>query len=138
MAGICNSEQNAEIDQEAINAGWNKQDLNFHTHTRRHIIDHYQEELLPREINQTSQKARNQRIILSTVSLPKPSFDSQETNFYQVLNKRKSIRTYKSSPITIKALGNLLWHSMHTREEIICDPALTRSYEGLLRPVASA
>ena len=27
---------------------------------------------------------------------------------------------------------------MHTREEIICDPALTRSYEGLLKPVASA
>ena len=138
MAGICNSEQNAEIDQDAIKAGWNRQDLRFHSHTRRHIIGHYQEELLPREINKTSPKARNQRIILSTVSLPKPSVDSQETNFYQVLNKRKSIRTYKTSPISIKALGSLLWYSMHTREEIICDPALTRSYEGLLKPVASA
>ena len=138
MAGICNSEQNAEIDQDAIKSGWNKQDLSFHSHTRRHIIDHYQEELLPREINEASPKARNQRIILSTVSLSKPSIGSQETNFYQVLNKRKSIRTYKTSPISIKALGSLLWYSMHTREEIICDPALTRSYEGLLRPVASA
>ena len=138
MAGICNSEQNAEIDQDAIKAGWNKQDLSFHSHTRRHIVDRHLEELPPREINRMSPQARNQRIILNTLSLPKPSIDSQKTDFYQVLQKRKSIRTYKTSPIAIKALGSLLWHSMHTKEIIICDPALTRSYEGLLRPVASA
>ena len=138
VAGVCNSEQNAEIDQEAIKAGWNKQDLSFHNHTRRHIIDCYQEESSPREIKRTSPPARTQRIVISTVSLPKPSFDDQASNFYQVIQKRQTIRSYNSKPITAKALGSLLWYSMHTREEILCDPALPRSYEGLLRPVASA
>ena len=138
VVGICNSEHNAEIDQEAISAGWSSQDLNFHNHTRRHIIDLHQEELLPRVIKKESPPARNQRIVLSTISLPQPSIDNQSSNFYQIIRKRKTIRTYTSHPISIKALGNLLWHSMHTREEILCDPALPRSYEGLLRPVASA
>ena len=138
VVGICNSEHNAEIDQEAISAGWSIQDLNFHHHTRRHIVDLHQEGLLPREINRTSPPARNQRVVLSTVSLPQPSIDNQNSNFYQIIQKRQTIRTYNSNPISIKALGSLLWYSMHTREEILCDPALPRSYEGLLRPVASA
>ena len=138
MVGICNSEHNAEIDQEAIRAGWNKQDLSFHNHTRRHIIDRCQEELLHRNINRPLPPARNQRIILSTVPLPQPKIKKQDADFYQIIRKRQTIRSYNSNPITLEALGNLLWYSVHTREEIICDPALPRSYEGLLRPVASA
>ncbi len=138
MAGICNSEHNTEIDQEAIRTGWSRQDLNFHHHTRRHIIDLYQEETVQREINKTPPPAKNQRIVLSTVPLPQPSINNQNSNFYQIILKRKTIRTYDFRPITIGSLGNLLWYSMHTRDKILCDPALPRSYEGLIRPVASA
>ena len=138
VTGICDENQNTDIDQEAIEAGWNRQDLSFHEHTRRHIVDLQAEESLPRPISRKIPPAKRQRIILSTVSLPPPAIDNQKTNFYQVIQKRQSIRAYNSKPITAKELGNLLWYSMHTREEITCDPALPRSYEGLLRPVASA
>ncbi len=138
MAGICNSEHNTEIDQEAIRTGWSSQDLNFHYHTRRHIIDLHQEEIVTRESNKTPPTAKNQRIVLSTVPLPQPSTNNKNTDFYQIILKRKTIRTYDSHPVTIKSLGNLLWYSTHTRDKVLCDPALPRSYEGLIRPVASA
>ena len=138
VAGICNTNHNADIDQEAIEAGWNRQDLSFHQQTRRHIVDLKAEESLTKPIDRKAPPAKHQRIILSTVSLPTPSIDNQKTNFYQVIQQRQSIRAYDSNPVSAEALGNLLWYSMHTREEILCDPALPRSYEGLLRPVASA
>ena len=138
VTGICDENHNTDIDQEAIEAGWNRQDLSFHQHTRRHIVDLQAEESLPRPISRKIPPAKRQRVILSTVSLPSPAIDNQKTNFYQVIQKRQSIRAYNSKPITARQLGSLLWYSMHTREEITCDPALPRSYEGLLRPVASA
>ena len=136
--GICNNNNNAEIDQETITAGWNRHDLCFHRHTRGHFIDTYKQGLLPKAISKKSPPAKYQRIILNTVSLPKPSLKEQYSNFYQIIQARKTIRSYSSEPITARALGTLLWYSMHTREEITCDPGLLRSYEGLLRPVASA
>lgn len=138
VTGICNTNNNANIDQEAFQAGWNRQDLSFHQHTRRHFIDLHQEQLSPKIIKKKPPPAKHQRIILSTVPLPKPSFNDQNANFYQIIQTRQTIRTYSSNPVTAKALGNLLWYSMHTREEILIDPSLPRSYEGLLRPVASA
>ena len=138
VVGICNANNNAEIDQDAINAGWNRQDLSFHGRTRGHFVDRHKEELLPRAIDRKSAPAKHRRIILSTVSLPKPSINNQNSNFYQIIQTRQTIRAYNSEPVTAKGLGSLLWYSMHTREEITCDPTLPRSYEGLLRPVASA
>ena len=138
VTGICNTNNNANIDLEAFQAGWNRQDLSFHQHTRRHFIDLHQEQLSPQIIKKKPPPAKHQRIILSTAPLPKPSFNDQNSNFYQIIQTRQTIRTYSSNPVTAKALGNLLWYSMHTREEILIDPSLPRSYEGLLRPVASA
>ena len=138
VIGLCNANNNAEIDQEAITAGWNRQDLSFHSHTRGYFIDLHKEELSPKSINKKSPPAKHKRIILSTVLLPKPSINNQNSNFYEIIQKRQTIRTYNSIPVSARALGYLLWYSMHTREEITCDPALPRSYEGLLRPVASA
>ena len=138
VIGIHNNNNNVEIDQEAITAGWNRQDLSFHEYTRGQFIDLQKEELLPKAIYKKSPPAKHQRIILSKISLPKPSFNNTNSNFYQIIQKRKTIRNYNSDPVTAGALGSLLWYSMRTREEIICDPALPRSYEGLLRPVASA
>lgn len=138
VVGICNTSNNVEIDQEAITAGWNRQDLSFHQHTRGHFIDRCKEELLPKTIDKKTPPAKHQRIILSKVSLPRPSINNQISNFYQIIQARQTIRAYSSMPVTAKALGSLLWYSMHTREEITCDPGLPRSYEGLLRPTASA
>ena len=136
--GICNTQHIATIDAEAIAAGWSKEDLTFHCHTRRQSIDLHQEESLAKEFSTNTPKARHQRIILNTVKLKQPLPHQHNSNFFQVIEKRKTIRTYNNQPINSEALGHLLWHSMHTREEICCDPGLPRSYEGLLRPVASA
>ena len=138
IAGISNTNQNIEIDLEPIKAGWSRQDLTFHHNTRCNSVDLDNEDSWTKPVTRQGPPAKHQRIILSRLTLPKPSIHLHNTNFYQIIQKRQTIRAYQTRPINIEALGNLLWYSMHTREEILCDPGLPRAYEGLLRPVASA
>ena len=138
VIGVCNNNRNADIDAEAIESGWSREDLAFHCHTRRNIVIFRRDDSHLKENNQNNPPAKHQRIIIDRVPLSRLSNRNYNSNFYQIIQKRQTIRAYNAKPVSAEALGTLLWYSMHTREEILCDPGLPRSYEGLLRPVASA
>ena len=138
VAGLCDDQGVAEIDRHAVEAGWTSRDLAFHCQTREHEIDLSRMESFQTAVIQEQLPAKHRRIILQTVALPEPSRINRNLNFFQVIRDRHTIRTYRDQPINSAVLSALLWHSMHIKEEIICDPGLPRSYEGLLRPVASA
>ena len=138
VAGLCDEQGVADIDRHAVEAGWTSRDLAFHCQTREHEIDLSRMESSQTAVIQEQLPAKHQRIILQTVALPEPSRIHCDLNFFQVIRDRHTIRTYQNQPISSAVLSALLWHSMRIKEEIICDPGLPRSYEGLLRPVASA
>ncbi|WP_244279633.1 SagB family peptide dehydrogenase [Synechococcus sp. UW179A] len=138
VAGICDGQGVADIDQEAVDACWTAEDLAFHCHTRERMIDLFCDQSQQKLIEKQQFPAKHQRIILGSAALPKPSRINHNLSFFQVVRERKTIRVYQEQPINAGLLSDFLWHSMHIREEILCDPALSRAYSGLLRPVASA
>ena len=138
VAGVCDGEGVVDIDKEAVDAGWTPEDLAFHCHTREQFIDVCRNQSLPKPINKQRLPAKHQRIVLSTAALPEPSRIHHNLSFFQVVCERKTVRAYHEQPVTAGVLSDFLWYSMHIREEIICDPGLSRAYSGLLRPVASA
>ena len=138
VAGVCDGEGVVDIDQEAVDAGWTPEDLAFHCHTREQMIDVCRDQSLPKPINHQRFSAKHQRIVLSTAALPEPSHIHHNLSFFQVVRERKTIRAFHEQPVTAGVLSDFLWYSMHIREEILCDPGLSRAYSGLLRPVASA
>ena len=138
VAGLCDEQGVVDIDRHAVEAGWTSRDLVFHCQTLEHEIDLSRMESFQTAVIQEQLPAKHRRIILQTVALPEPSRINRNLNFFQVIRDRHTIRTYRDQPINSAVLSALLWHSMHIKEEIICDPGLPRSYEGLLRPVASA
>ena len=138
VAGVCDGEGVADIDRNLDAAGWTCEDLTFHRHTREQMIDLCRNSLPQKVVDKYQFPAKYQRIILSVEALPKPSHLKNDLGFFQVIHKRKTIRAYQEKPINAGLLSDFLWHSMHVREEILCDPGLPRAYPGLLRPVASA
>ena len=138
IVGVCDDQDVADIDQEAVEVGWTTEDLAFHCHTRGQMIDLCRHQSTPTSNDIRQLPAKHQRIILSTAALPRPSRINHDLSFFQVVRERKTIRTYQEQPVTAAVLSDFLWHSMHIREEILCDPGLSRAYPGLLRPVASA
>ncbi|WP_231856313.1 SagB family peptide dehydrogenase [Synechococcus sp. MIT S9508] len=138
IAGVCDHEGVVDIDKDAVDAGWTPEDLAFHCHTREQMIDVCRDPSPPKPINKQQFPAKHQRIILSTAVLPEPSHNHHNLGFFQVVRERKTIRAYHEQPVTAGVLSDFLWYSMHIREEILCDPGLSRAYSGLLRPVASA
>ena len=138
VAGVCDAQGVADIDQEAVDAGWTPEDLAFHCHTREQMVDLFRYQSQQKSIAKKQFPAKHQRIILGTAALPTPSRINHNRSFFQVVRERKTIRAYQEQPINAGLLSDFLWHSMHIREEILCDPVLPRAYSGLLRPVASA
>ena len=138
IAGLCDVQGVPDVDKEAVDAGWTAEDLEFHCHTREQMIDLCSGQSVPRPVDQERYPAKHQRIILCSQSLPRPSRINNNLSFFQVIHSRKTIRSYQDKPVNVSVLADFLWHSMHIREEIRCDPGLPRAYEGLLRPVASA
>ena len=138
VAGVCDDHGVADIDQTAVESGWTEQDLAFHCHTRNHTIDLCRSERSPTVFINRQLPAKHQRIVLETVALPGPSRINHSLSFFQVIRDRQTVRVYQEQPITAGLLSDFLWHSMHIREEILCDPGLSRSYQGLLRPVAGS
>ena len=138
VVGNCDGEGVVDIDKEAVDAGWTLEDLAFHCHTREQMMDVCRYSLPPKPIDKQHFPAKHQRIILSTAALPEPSHNHHNLSFFQVVRERKTIRAYHEQPVTAGVLSDFLWHSMHIRDEILCDPGLSRAYSGLLRPVASA
>lgn len=138
VAGVCDHQGVADVDQEAVEAGWTTEDLAFHCHTRGQMIDLCRHRSTLTSNDKKQLPAKHQRIILCTADLPVPSRINHNLSFFQVVRERKTIRTYQEQPVTAAVLSDFLWHSMHIREEILCDPGLSRAYSGLLRPVASA
>lgn len=47
-------------------------------------------------------------LTITTFSLPKPFFD-QAVDFGEILQRRRSIRDYQQTPLSLKELANLLW-----------------------------
>ena len=138
VAGVCDGEGVVDIDRDVDAAGWTSEDLAFHRYTREQMIDLCRNSSPPKAIDKNQFPAKFQRIILSVEALSRPSRLNNDLGFFQVVRERKTIRTYQEKPINADLLSDFLWHSMHVREEILCDPALSRAYPGLLRPVASA
>ena len=138
VAGVCDGEGVADIDRDVDAAGWTFEDLAFHCHTREQMIDLCRNQSPPKLVDKDQFPAKYQRIILSTTALPKPSRTNNDLGFFQVIRERKTIRAYQDKPMNTGLLSDFLWHSVHVREEILCDPALPRAYAGLLKPVASA
>ena len=138
VAGVCDGDGVVDIDKDAVDAGWTPEDLAFHCHTREQMIDVCRDPSPPKQIDKQQFPAKHQRIILSTAALPEPSHNHHNLSFFQVVRERKTIRSYHEQPVNAGILSDFLWYSMHIRQEIICDPGLSRAYSGLLRPVASA
>ncbi|KZR85903.1 Nitroreductase family protein [Synechococcus sp. MIT S9504] len=138
VAGVCDGRGVADIDQDAVEAGWTFEDLAFHCHTREKMIDLCRNQARQTPIDKKQFPAKHQRIIRGSTALPLPSSVNHNLSFFQVVRERKTIRAYQEQPINAGLLSDFLWHSMHIREEISCDPGLSRAYAGLLKPVASA
>ncbi len=68
--------------------------------------------------------------------LPRPEPDAPGSDFFDVVEARRSIRQYGAAPLTSAQLGHLLWHVARMKNHQPANPDDPRQYESMLRPVA--
>jgi SagB-type dehydrogenase family enzyme len=68
------------------------------------------------------------------ISLPSPSLEAG-TNFWKVLQKRRSIRDYTEAPLTLQELSSLLWATQGITEKAFSPCYRTTPSAGALHPI---
>jgi len=63
---------------------------------------------------------------------------TEAPDFFAVVEARRSIRDYGDSPLTLRQLSTLLWHSARVQSHRPANPADPRQYEATFRPVSGA
>lgn len=76
----------------------------------------------------------------SEPGLPLPAPDGpeiDEPSLWQATQARRSVRAYAERPVTLTALGHLLWRTLRVTDVKAADPGDPSSYETVWRPVPS-
>ena len=74
-----------------------------------------------------------QRIALPVPVGPQPD----EPSLWTATETRRTVRLFADQPVSLAALGTLLWRTLRVTRHLPRDPANPRSYEQIYRPVAS-
>lgn len=69
--------------------------------------------------------------------LPEPARPGP-TDFWEVVDRRRSTREFQSGPLDVHDLSDVLWHTVRQTRAVPADPAKEESYDGVFKPVPSA
>lgn len=72
-----------------------------------------------------------------TVTLPVPDANDPGPGLWEVTEARRTVRDLADSPVSLDALGSLLWHTLRITGSQARDPQSPVSYDALRRPVPS-
>lgn len=71
------------------------------------------------------------------ISLPVPPAEDTGPGLWEVSEKRRTIRDVTDDPVSLHALGSLLWHTLRVTGANPRDPGVRESYDTVRRPVPS-
>ena len=87
----------------------------------------------PSYLSKTIEKPA-ENIASQTISLPSPSLEPGP-DFWKVLQKRRSIRDYTRTPLTLQELSGLLWATQGITEKSFSPWYRTAPSAGALHPI---
>ncbi len=132
----CDAEGRLPEDADPVLRHWDYHDLLFHTRSRmgRHDFPFGGTFHLAGSLpHAPARKSAGQG---TRFPLPEPQADASGARFFEVLERRRSLRQYSDTPLSVNQLGHLLWHVARVQSHRPADPDNPRQYAVTLRPVA--
>lgn len=72
------------------------------------------------------------------ISLPVPPAQDGGPGLWEVSERRRTVRDVSDDPVSLDALGSLLWHTLRVTGANPRDPGVRESYDRIRRPVPSS